>query len=414
MLVNDVDNVSKKKRKLFSPSASIKSELNDNDYTTSENVVGADPEAQDEESFEEISKQYKKFCNSPKYSLDSEELYCICRQPDHGGEMMISCDGCNEWFHFKCMRINEKCSKLILKFFCKFCRWKGVGYTKWKRKCRLNSCWEPIRSDSKSKYCCDEHGIIFMRQYLWDRSNKEDTLSMHQVKSILESCNYRSDSCHALYSLGREFPKLPQAVEAGKNCFQNSELPVDVRNRLLLNDKHLKSLDNQMNYYNLKIAYLHKAKEAQKMINESVLQFLKNDDENLEKENIKKKVKNNKSRTFELCLYDRKIIYDDPSALSLQTEMERYINCENLYEKSKHLIQNILDFLGKDLSDDSWLDGTICVHERKKCLRHSGWWTLIYDETLKKYNELSHTLKKIVEERENIIRDYSIMIYENT
>jgi len=55
----------------------------------------------EDESYEEIAKQYKKFSNAPKFNLNSEELFCICRKPDYGGELMISCDNCDEWFHFK-------------------------------------------------------------------------------------------------------------------------------------------------------------------------------------------------------------------------------------------------------------------------------------------------------------------------
>ena len=77
-----------------------------------------------EESNEEIARQYKKFINAPKYDLNSEELFCVCRRPDLG-EMMVACDGCEEWFHFKCMKINEKYSNLIAKYYCKFCEWKG-------------------------------------------------------------------------------------------------------------------------------------------------------------------------------------------------------------------------------------------------------------------------------------------------
>jgi hypothetical protein len=38
---------------------------------------------------------------------DPERLWCICQQP-HGNKFMISCDGCKDWFHGKCVGITKK------------------------------------------------------------------------------------------------------------------------------------------------------------------------------------------------------------------------------------------------------------------------------------------------------------------
>jgi len=35
------------------------------------------------------------------------KLYCICRQPDDGQTPMFQCDGCQEWFHAKCIGLSE-------------------------------------------------------------------------------------------------------------------------------------------------------------------------------------------------------------------------------------------------------------------------------------------------------------------
>ncbi|KAK3909956.1 CXXC-type zinc finger protein 1 [Frankliniella fusca] len=48
-----------------------------------------------------------------------EEKYCFC-----GGEaegFMIECDGCNVWFHGKCLRINKKSCKDLKQWFCVAC-----------------------------------------------------------------------------------------------------------------------------------------------------------------------------------------------------------------------------------------------------------------------------------------------------
>ena len=41
---------------------------------------------------------------------DPERLWCICRKP-HGNKFMISCDGCKEWFHGRCVGVTKKMGK---------------------------------------------------------------------------------------------------------------------------------------------------------------------------------------------------------------------------------------------------------------------------------------------------------------
>ncbi|KAI3629953.1 hypothetical protein MIR68_011388 [Amoeboaphelidium protococcarum] len=50
-----------------------------------------------------------------------EDLYCLCRQPA-GDEFMIECDGCNEWYHGRCVDLAQKDAKRIEKYFCTSCQ----------------------------------------------------------------------------------------------------------------------------------------------------------------------------------------------------------------------------------------------------------------------------------------------------
>ena len=48
-------------------------------------------------------------------------MYCICRKPDNG-TFMIGCDGtCDDWFHGKCVGVEEKNKILIDKYLCPNC-----------------------------------------------------------------------------------------------------------------------------------------------------------------------------------------------------------------------------------------------------------------------------------------------------
>ena len=99
-------------------------------------------------------------------SIDENELFCICRGPDDH-TWMIACDGgCDDWFHGRCVGMDEKDGKLIEKYICPNCTSLGDrGQTLWKPMCRLDTCRKPARVDAKnpSKYCSDEHGQEFMR-----------------------------------------------------------------------------------------------------------------------------------------------------------------------------------------------------------------------------------------------------------
>ena len=99
-------------------------------------------------------------------SIDPNEQFCICRGPDDHS-WMIACDGgCDDWFHGRCVDMDEKDGKLIDKYICPNCTSAGRGHTLWKPMCRLSTCRKPARVDAakQSKYCSDEHGTEFMRQ----------------------------------------------------------------------------------------------------------------------------------------------------------------------------------------------------------------------------------------------------------
>lgn len=89
---------------------------------------------------------------------DDNEVFCICRKGDNH-TWMIGCDGgCEDWFHGRCVNIQERDGDLIDKYICPNCEEKGVGQTTWKRMCRRKECRKPARvlAEPPSKYCTDE------------------------------------------------------------------------------------------------------------------------------------------------------------------------------------------------------------------------------------------------------------------
>lgn len=102
--------------------------------------------------------------------IDDNEMYCLCRKPDTG-TFMIGCDGtCDDWFHGKCVGIEERDKNLIDKYICPNCQKAGIGRTTWKRICRREGCRLPAKiGKSKSgkdgsKYCSDECGVKYFRE----------------------------------------------------------------------------------------------------------------------------------------------------------------------------------------------------------------------------------------------------------
>jgi COMPASS component SPP1 len=113
----------------------------------------AEPEAEGSQAFSPAAHE----AEAPTPSTTSE-VFCICRKGDNH-TWMIGCDGgCEDWFHGKCVHIQERDGDLIDKYICPNCEEKGVGQTTWKRMCRRKECRRPARvlAEPPSKYCSDD------------------------------------------------------------------------------------------------------------------------------------------------------------------------------------------------------------------------------------------------------------------
>lgn len=120
---------------------------------------------------EDYEDEDESMADSDEDVEGSGDVYCICRKPDNG-TFMIGCDGgCDDWFHGKCVSIEERDKNLIDKYICPRCAEAGIGRTSWKRMCRRQGCRLPARvgkmagkNGATSKYCSDECGVLFFRQ----------------------------------------------------------------------------------------------------------------------------------------------------------------------------------------------------------------------------------------------------------
>lgn len=339
---------------------------------------------------EDIAKQYKKFKAAPKYNLYSEEVYCVCRKPDHGGELMVGCDGCEEWFHFKCMKMNVKHQKLIDSFYCKFCQWQGNGKTRWHRKCRLESCYNPIRKNEKSKYCSEDCALAYLKA----RLTGSMMLSHKDIKVVITHCGGH----HDLTRMGQEFPELPEV-----RILDMDKLPDEIRQSLIENDTKKQTINNLLEQAERRSEYLMRIKEMVKLVNEKLQQELEPSGDS--EEGKKGKKKKTKLKKVDLCCFDSKL-----SDEAMREDYDRVLGLEDVYSAFKDEIDEIVDHYDPEGSED--YTGTVCLKDRRKCLRHNGWLGLLTDQVWKRKYELETLLERLDQNKADTLRDYSIQKYE--
>ncbi|EER32005.1 hypothetical protein CTRG_04788 [Candida tropicalis MYA-3404] len=398
-----------KKRKTATPSATTIKKSKQNHQRSSSPSL--------EETQDDIAKQYKRFISAPKYDLNSEELFCVCRKPDLG-EMMVACDGCEEWFHFECMKVNPKYSELIVKFYCKFCQWKELGESQWKRKCRIIDCYKPI--DNGSKYCSKEHGLQFMKNLLIDSTTKEDSPTSQELnsRSIKDIINYVSGDYKKLQDLGAKFPELKSVVEYKQDPKNLNNFPEDVKHDLQTVHQKYDQIQSQIKEQEEVLDTMSTMKENIKQVNERLTNIIFQDSNQDTSQSSKKKKKKpaKGKKKIDLCLCDK----------SNQYLVKQIIESESMFEKLAKIIKKRYaedededeekeeeEEEEEEVVDSDWFMEDLCIKDKKKCARHNGWWNLYNDEAENNLESMKVKSNTISEQEEKILRNYSVKVYES-
>ncbi|XP_046808257.1 nucleosome-remodeling factor subunit NURF301 isoform X2 [Lucilia cuprina] len=72
---------------------------------------------------EEDSKKLSEFiCTDCKKARDTQELYCLCKQPYDESQFYICCDKCQDWFHGRCVGIVQSEAEFIDEYVCPACQ----------------------------------------------------------------------------------------------------------------------------------------------------------------------------------------------------------------------------------------------------------------------------------------------------
>lgn len=334
---------------------------------------------------DDIAKRYRKHQEAPQYDLRGEELFCICRQPDLG-EIMVACDGCEEWFHMRCAALDTRLAPLIAQFYCEFCLWQNKGSTLWKRKCRLGSCYEAVLPHSK--YCGDQHGQEYLRAALVE--NGVDSLTVSDMKHVLANCA----DVNELHSIGTEFPELAfvSAYLADNNT---AHLPVELQQVLSTVEAERASTDAAILKCEARIEYILVIRESYKRFCEELAQLAPNPAASP----ASRKTKQRKPKPMEPCLWDKKCI----------DECSTYYLCETPIDH-----ENLMLVIREKISHEprELHEHRLCIRDRRKCLRHNGWLNLVKDECEKALARLHQTRNRLQESKALCLRQYSIDHYE--
>nr|XP_034840271.1 nucleosome-remodeling factor subunit NURF301 [Maniola hyperantus] len=72
---------------------------------------------------EEMSKSMEEYvCAECRRAAETQELYCLCRQPYDNSQFYICCDRCQDWFHGRCVGILQSEADNIDEYICPSCQ----------------------------------------------------------------------------------------------------------------------------------------------------------------------------------------------------------------------------------------------------------------------------------------------------
>lgn len=303
--------------------------------------------------------------HSQDHHKDEYNSYCICRKGETG-EWMIACDHCDEWFHGSCVNLTESMAQLLIKYVCSRCTESTQLISIFKRKCRLPGCDLPIEYEEHikgdtnptpiSKYCSTDHGVQFFKNLINKAPTQKvfhpNVLTPSQLASFINCCK----SVKQFHRLGAKFPtaKLLPTEEEIEASFSESD-----KNFVSQLQQKIDELQEKLKYNELKTQFIGQCKERAKLISEELIkQGLLNGDIDEEPKRTKKKKKQPKLKR-DICGYNSKLTLGDD-------EWIEFINSE--------IGQTMLT---QDLRQLEEQDRTfVCLHDRRKCPRHSGWQSL--------------------------------------
>lgn len=123
--------------------------------------------------------------------------------------------------------------------------------SKWKRKCRLSWCFNPVVD---SKYCSKEHGLIYIREAL------EQLADIKKIVNLVESYEH-------LTKLGQNLPEPPAVIAYHQGDL--SQLPPDLAEELSNISSQITKLTSEQESIKAEVLQYNRIKDAIKQYNEA-------------------------------------------------------------------------------------------------------------------------------------------------
>ncbi len=335
----------------------------------------------------------------PENIYKGKEVYCICRKPDDG-TFMVGCEDCNDWFHGKCVGIKESEQGLLLRYICPNCKAKHVasggdelnGETKWRRKCRLIGCMNPVGEQingRKSKFCCKDHGLLFFRKELFingdiNKPQKKVSIDLHDLSNVVKHTSFKRFKL-----MGHEFPQL-----------KSLNISTEEDERLTIIRSKIHDLQNQSRYNVERQYYLSKTTTRTRDLN----QLMAN------KHGVKKK---------DVCGFDSRLWlnfeqweawYNSPKGKEVLQSCDWPIS-EEVFNSALEKFEN------GDVQEEGGFEAPldcVCLKEKRKCLKHTEWQNVILNDCLLNSRAIAVGSERLEAEKKAIIKKSAIKALEKS
>ncbi|EAT32755.1 AAEL015015-PA [Aedes aegypti] len=179
---------------------------------------------------EEQSKEIDEFvCSECKHARETQELYCLCKQPYDESQFYICCDKCQDWFHGRCVGILQSEAEFIDEYICPNCQinnsvnfanMKSLSAKEFDNLKKLikqiqhhKSAWpfmEPVDPDEAPDY----YRVIKEPMDLQKVENKVNNQTYHTLSEFIGDMTKIFDNCRYYNPKESQFYRCAESLES--------------------------------------------------------------------------------------------------------------------------------------------------------------------------------------------------------